>query len=150
MSGVLGTQAYKQYFGHPVSYTQGAITAAMPAGSFVGSLLSSFLADRLSRKAALQVSCVFWIAGSAVQCSAQNIPMLCAGRGVAGVCVGVASSVVPIYQVSERAGVWPRANAQLTPRGSLRLRPRRFEDESSGWFTPKRDRGGGRGGLSTM
>ncbi|KND90831.1 High-affinity glucose transporter [Tolypocladium ophioglossoides CBS 100239] len=98
MSGVLGTQAYKQYFGHPVSYTQGAITASMPAGSFFGSLLSSVLADRLSRKVALQISCVFWIVGSVIQCAAQNIPMLCAGRAVAGVCVGIVSSVVPIYQ----------------------------------------------------
>ncbi|POR34760.1 High-affinity glucose transporter [Tolypocladium paradoxum] len=98
MSGVLGTQAYKQYFEHPVSYTQGGITASMPAGSLLGSLLSSVLADRLSRKVALQVGCVFWIAGSAIQCAAQNIPMLCAGRAVAGVCVGIASSIVPIYQ----------------------------------------------------
>ncbi|KAL3956136.1 hypothetical protein ACCO45_008982 [Purpureocillium lilacinum] len=54
MSGVLGTQAYKRFFGYPTSYTQGAITASMPAGSLVGALASSITADRLSRKAALQ------------------------------------------------------------------------------------------------
>ncbi|KAM7216131.1 hypothetical protein V8F06_008506 [Rhypophila decipiens] len=42
MSGVLGTMAYKEYFGYPVSYRQGAITASMTAGSLVGSLFSSF------------------------------------------------------------------------------------------------------------
>jgi hypothetical protein len=36
MSGVLGTEAYKNYFGNPVSYRQGGITASMPAGSLVG------------------------------------------------------------------------------------------------------------------
>jgi len=36
MSGVLGTQAYKNYFHNPVSYRQGGITASMPAGSLVG------------------------------------------------------------------------------------------------------------------
>ena len=98
MSGVLGTAAYKRYFGNPVSYTQGGITASMPAGSLVGSLASSFLADKYSRKVALQISCVIWIVGSILQCAAQNIGMLCAGRAIAGICVGIASSVVPVYQ----------------------------------------------------
>ncbi|UPK96201.1 hypothetical protein LCI18_007136 [Fusarium solani-melongenae] len=90
MSGVLGTEAYKQYFDNPKSYRQGAITASMPAGSLVGSLFSSFLADRYSRRVALQISC----------CASQNIGMLCTGRVVAGFCVGIASAVVPVYQSS--------------------------------------------------
>jgi MFS family permease len=98
MSGVLGTQAYKRYFGNPVSYTQGAITAAMPAGSLVGSLASSFIADKYSRKGALQFSCLLWILGSILQAASQNIGMLCVGRVIAGGCVGIASSVVPVYQ----------------------------------------------------
>ncbi|KAL2015958.1 hypothetical protein VTK56DRAFT_4493 [Thermocarpiscus australiensis] len=98
MSGVLGTQAYKRYFGNPVSYAQGGITAAMPAGSLVGSLLSSFVADKFSRKVALQVSCVLWIIGSILMCAAQNIPMLCVGRVICGFGIGIASSIVPVYQ----------------------------------------------------
>ncbi|KFA49100.1 hypothetical protein S40293_07081 [Stachybotrys chartarum IBT 40293] len=98
MSGVIGTQAYKRYFHNPISYVQGGITASMPAGSLLGSLVSSALADRWSRKAALQVSCGLWIVGSAVQSAAVGVPMLCVGRAVAGVGVGVASSVVPVYQ----------------------------------------------------
>jgi MFS family permease len=99
MSGVLGTQAYKRYFDNPKSYRQGAITASMPAGSLVGSLISSFIADRYSRKVALQISCVLWVIGSIIQTAAQNIGMLCTGRVIAGFCVGIASSVVPVYQV---------------------------------------------------
>lgn len=98
MSGVLGTQAYIRYFDNPVSYRQGGITASMPAGSLVGSLLSSFIADKYSRKVALQVSCVLWIIGAIIQCAAQNVGMLCAGRVIAGLCVGIASSIVPVYQ----------------------------------------------------
>ncbi|KAF2970870.1 hypothetical protein GQX73_g2632 [Xylaria multiplex] len=98
MSGVLGTEAYKNYFHNPISYRQGGITASMPAGSLVGSLASSFIADRFSRKVALQVSCVLWIIGSIIQCAAQNVGMLCAGRIIAGLCVGIASSIVPVYQ----------------------------------------------------
>ncbi len=98
MSGVLGTEAYKRYFGNPQSYRQGAITASMPAGSLAGSLVSSFIADRYSRKGAIQFSCLLWIIGSVIQCASQNIGMLCAGRVIAGLCVGIASSIVPVYQ----------------------------------------------------
>ncbi|KAI6084136.1 high-affinity glucose transporter [Hypoxylon rubiginosum] len=98
MSGVIGTTAYKRYFNNPVSYHQGGITASMPVGSFIGSLTSSFIADRFSRKVTLQIACIQWIIGSIIQCAAQNVAMLCAGRVVAGLCVGIASSVVPIYQ----------------------------------------------------
>ncbi|KAI0394212.1 general substrate transporter [Xylariaceae sp. FL0594] len=98
MSGVLGTQAYKNYFHNPVSYRQGGITASMPAGSLVGSLASSFIADKYSRKVALQISCLLWIIGSIIQCAATSVGMLCAGRVIAGLCVGIASSVVPVYQ----------------------------------------------------
>lgn len=98
MSGVLGTQAYKRYFNNPVSYAQGGITAAMPAGSLVGSLGSSFIADKFSRKVALQFSCVLWIIGSILMAAAQNVAMLCVGRVICGLCVGIASSIVPVYQ----------------------------------------------------
>ncbi|KAF7540799.1 hypothetical protein G7Z17_g12101 [Cylindrodendrum hubeiense] len=98
MSGVLGTQAYKQYFDNPKSYRQGAITASMPAGSLVGSIISSFIADKYSRKVALQISCILWIIGSTIQTAAQNVGMLCTGRVIAGFCVGIASAIVPVYQ----------------------------------------------------
>ena len=101
MSGVNGTQDYKQYFDFPMSSMQGGITATMPVGSLVGALGSSLLADRFSRRTALQIACVLWVVGSVAQCAAQNLEMLCVGRVFAGLCVGIASAVVPIYQVSD-------------------------------------------------
>jgi hypothetical protein len=56
MAGVLGTPAYQRYFGHPAGTRQGGITASMPAGSLIGALSSSFLADRLSRRTAIRLS----------------------------------------------------------------------------------------------
>lgn len=56
----------------------------MPAGSLVGSLASSFIADRFSRKIALQVSCILWVIGSIIQCASVDRGMLCAGRVVGG------------------------------------------------------------------
>ncbi|KAI9800523.1 MAG: MFS sugar transporter [Sarcosagium campestre] len=98
MSGVLGTQAYVRYFDNPVSERQGAITCAMPAGSLFGALASSFIADKYSRKYAIQVAALIWIFGSILQAAVRNVAMLVVGRIVAGIAVGIASSVVPVYQ----------------------------------------------------
>jgi len=98
MSGVLGTQAYINYFGNPLGFRQGGITASMPAGSLVGALGSSYLADYFGRKYTIQIGAVIWIIGSIIQCASQNVGMLVAGRVIAGLCVGITSSVVPVYQ----------------------------------------------------
>ena len=70
----------------------------MPAGSLVGSLISSYLADYYSRKTTIQIAAVIWIIGSILQTAANGIPLLCVGRVIAGICVGLASSIVPVYQ----------------------------------------------------
>ncbi|KAI9885930.1 MAG: MFS sugar transporter [Watsoniomyces obsoletus] len=98
MSGVLGTQAYMRYFDRPISYRQGGITASMPAGSFVGALASSFIADKWSRKVAIQISGIIWIIGSILQASASGLPQLVVGRTVSGLAIGIASTIVPVYQ----------------------------------------------------
>ncbi|KAF2761109.1 high affinity glucose transporter [Pseudovirgaria hyperparasitica] len=98
MSGVLGTEAYKNYFGNPTSYRQGGITASMPAGSLAGSLASSFIADKLSRRAAIQIAALIWIVGAILQTASNGIPLLCVGRVVGGFAIGIASSIVPVYQ----------------------------------------------------
>lgn len=98
MSGVLGTNAYRNYFDNPLGERQGGITASMPIGSFFGALTSSFIADRYSRKRAIQFSCILWVIGATLQCAAQDVAMLCVGRFVAGFCVGICSAIVPVYQ----------------------------------------------------
>ncbi|KAF3163057.1 MFS sugar transporter [Orbilia oligospora] len=98
MSGVLGTQAYIRYFDNPLGYRQGGISAAMPAGSFAGSASSSFIADRFSRRTCLQIACIIWTIGAIIQAASINVGMLVAGRIIAGFSVGMASSMVPVYQ----------------------------------------------------
>jgi MFS family permease len=98
MAGVLGTPAYKNYFGAPSGTRQGGITASMPAGSLIGALSSSFLADRLSRRTAIQIAALVWILGSILQTASNGVPLLCVGRLVAGWAIGVCSAIVPVYQ----------------------------------------------------
>ncbi|KAH7905571.1 general substrate transporter [Hygrophoropsis aurantiaca] len=98
MSGVLNNNAYLNTFHSPGSNAQGAIVAAMPAGSFVGSLAVAYLADRIGRKNTVIYAGMIWVIGSILQCASINRGMLVAGRVISGISVGLASSVVPIYQ----------------------------------------------------
>jgi MFS family permease len=98
MSGVIGTQAYKRYFHDPQGYQQGGIVASMAFGSLFGALSSSFIADRLSRRTAIQIGSLIFILGAILQCSAQNVGHLVVGRIIAGIAIGICSAIVPVYQ----------------------------------------------------
>lgn len=62
----------------------------MPAGSLVGALLVTQLADRLGRKNTIILSGWVWVLGAILQCAAVNRGMLVVGRIVAGLSVGLA------------------------------------------------------------
>lgn len=106
-SALLTTPAYLCYFNQgdivdgncagPRGSVQGGITAAMPAGSWFGALVSGYLSDLFGRKRAIMIGCLFWIIGSAITCASQNIGMLIAGRIINGFCVGIESAQVPVY-----------------------------------------------------
>lgn len=74
----------------------------MPAGSWVGALVSGYLSDIFGRKKSIMIGCVIWVIGSTIICASQNIGMLIAGRIINGLCVGIESAQVPVY-VSEIA-----------------------------------------------
>ncbi|OJJ54153.1 hypothetical protein ASPSYDRAFT_160968 [Aspergillus sydowii CBS 593.65] len=97
MSAFLATQQYLDYFNNPDSNLQGGITASMSAGSFAGAIGAGFIADRLGRRMSLIIASAVWIVGAVVQCSAQNVTHLVAGRVVSGLSVGVTSSQVCVY-----------------------------------------------------
>ncbi|PFH49846.1 hypothetical protein AMATHDRAFT_75960 [Amanita thiersii Skay4041] len=98
MSGVLSNGAYKATFGFPGPAAQGAIVAAMPAGSLVGALAVTQLADRLGRKRTIILAGMIWVIGSILQCASVNRGMLVVGRIISGLSVGLSSAIVPIYQ----------------------------------------------------
>ncbi|KAJ5280689.1 Hexose transporter [Penicillium angulare] len=79
------------------SLRQGGVTASMAAGSWLGALISGFISDRLGRKYSIMLGCLIWIIGSTLICAAQNIAMLCVGRVINGLAVGIESAQVPVY-----------------------------------------------------
>ncbi|KAM0699111.1 hypothetical protein Q7P36_001157 [Cladosporium allicinum] len=97
MSAWIDREQYLEYFNHPNSNMQGGITASMSAGSFIGALCAGFIADKWGRRYALMGAAIVWIIGAAIQCSAQNVGHLIAGRIVSGLSVGVTSSQVCVY-----------------------------------------------------
>ncbi|KAJ5220646.1 High-affinity glucose transporter [Penicillium citrinum] len=97
MSAWIGIDTYTDYFDHPDSNLQGGITASMSAGSFAGSIAAGWLSDYLGRRGSLMVASLVWIIGAMVQCSAQNVTHLVAGRVVSGLAVGVTSSQTCVY-----------------------------------------------------
>ncbi|KAG5733106.1 High-affinity glucose transporter, partial [Termitomyces sp. T112] len=98
MSGVLNNSAYLRVFNKPGPGVQGAMVAAMPAGSLIGALLATQLADRLGRKKTVILAGMIWVIGSILQCASIDRGMLVVGRIISGISVGLSSAVVPIYQ----------------------------------------------------
>ncbi|KAK9386049.1 general substrate transporter [Lipomyces mesembrius] len=97
ISDIIGTAHYRNFYGNPLGIHQGVITAAIAGGSFVGALCSSVLGDWLSRKVAIQLGTILWCIGSSLQAASTGVPMLIIGRIFSGLCVGLTSSLVPIY-----------------------------------------------------
>jgi MFS family permease len=70
----------------------------MPAGSLVGALISTWLADKLGRKKCVILAGWIWVIGSTLQCASVNRAMLVVGRIISGISVGISSAIVPVYQ----------------------------------------------------
>jgi sugar porter (SP) family MFS transporter len=63
-------------------------------GGMVGSLLSGHFSDKFGRKCVLTWNCGFIVAGAVVQAASTGVWMLVAGRAIAGIASGCATSVV--------------------------------------------------------
>ncbi|KIJ90947.1 hypothetical protein K443DRAFT_14809 [Laccaria amethystina LaAM-08-1] len=100
MSGAQCTnETYLKQFHFPGPSSQGAIVAAMPAGSFLGALAVTQLADRVGRKKTIILAGIVWVVGSILQCAS----VVQSGNARSwpdhsGISVGLDSAVVPIYK----------------------------------------------------
>ena len=97
ISLVVGTQQYINYFNNPAGTLQGGISASLAGGSVIGAIFAGSLSNKLGRKLALFISCLWWLLGTALQVSTHSVGQLVVGRLFNGICVGIASSQVPVY-----------------------------------------------------
>ncbi|KAH7126933.1 general substrate transporter [Dendryphion nanum] len=112
IGGVLVLPAFKKKYGldklkpKQESDLAANIASTLQGGCFVGCFLASWMADKYGRRFALIFNGLITIIGCVIQSVAfGSLPAMYVGRLIAGVGVGGASMVVPLY-ISENA---PRA-----------------------------------------
>ncbi|KAK1830142.1 putative hexose transport-related protein [Podospora conica] len=100
-SGVLAMPSFQAHMGE---YTtdqtkKGWLTAILELGAWLGTLLSGFLAETLSRKYGVLVASAVFMVGVVIQATAQTAGpnAILAGRFVTGMGVGSMAMIIPIY-----------------------------------------------------
>jgi len=112
IGGVLTMDTFKNTYGLaglvgvPLADLQANIVTTLQCGCFVGALGTGFIADKIGRRYNLILAAVMAILGTIMQAAASGeIAAIFVGRFIAGLGVGAASMVTPLY-ISENA---PRA-----------------------------------------
>lgn len=75
----------------------GGVVSAFQGGAILGTIINVFTGDRLGRKRAVFAGACVSCFGCALQAGSINMAMLIVGRLIAGVAVGMLTSVVPMY-----------------------------------------------------
>ncbi|KAJ5154569.1 Major facilitator superfamily domain general substrate transporter [Penicillium coprophilum] len=76
---------------------KGWFVSTLLIAAWAGSLINGPIADRFGRKMSINLAVVVFTIGSILQCAAMSVPMLFAGRAIAGLAVGQLTMVVPLY-----------------------------------------------------
>ncbi|KAG7406900.1 MFS glucose transporter mfs1 [Fusarium oxysporum f. sp. rapae] len=99
VSGVLTMESFAADF--PRIYLdsgfKGWFVSTLLLCAWFGSLINGPIADYIGRKGSILLAVVVFTIGSAFQAGADSIPMLFAGRAVAGLSVGMLTMIVPMY-----------------------------------------------------
>ncbi|KAI5917907.1 putative hexose transport-related protein [Camillea tinctor] len=105
-SGLLDMPSFKSHMGEydPFDDTadqtkKGWLTAILELGAWIGTLLSGFMAEAISRKYGILVAVSVFSIGVVIQATAQSggHNVILAGRFVTGMGVGSLAAIVPIY-----------------------------------------------------
>ncbi|KIP08805.1 hypothetical protein PHLGIDRAFT_87669 [Phlebiopsis gigantea 11061_1 CR5-6] len=97
---------------HPTGYAitssqQSLVTSILSAGTFFGALAGASIADRVGRRGGVFIATAVFSAGVALQTGCHQWAAFVVGRVLAGLGVGLISTLIPMYQ-SECAPKWIR------------------------------------------
>ncbi|KAI0975201.1 sugar transporter [Xylaria arbuscula] len=105
-SGLLAMPAFKSHMGEYDPFDpnadqtkKGWLTAILELGAWIGTLMSGFIAETISRKYGVLIAVSVFVLGVIVQATAQTTGHngILAGRFVTGMGVGSLAAIVPIY-----------------------------------------------------
>ncbi|CAI5758572.1 unnamed protein product [Candida verbasci] len=100
-----------QYF---TTHERAIIVAILSLGTFFGAFFAPLISDNYGRKFSIIISAgIIFNIGNILQISSVEIALLCVGRFVSGVAVGILSAIVPLYQ-AEASPKWVRGSVVFT------------------------------------
>lgn len=77
----------------------------LQCGCFVGAIAASYVADKLGRRLSLIIAAALAIVGTTMQAVAMgSLPPFFIGRFIAGLGVGSASMIAPLYGMYQKHG----------------------------------------------
>ncbi|CAH6719220.1 high glucose sensor Rgt2p [[Candida] jaroonii] len=86
------------------------ITAILSLGTFCGAITAPLISDNYGRKFSIIVSSgILFTIGNILQVSSNGNVLLCVGRYVSGLAIGILSAIVPLYQ-AEASPRWVRGS----------------------------------------
>lgn len=97
ITSTIGQSEFIKYFDNPSDNVTGGIVSAFQGGAILGTIINVFTGDRLGRKLSVFAGACVSCFGCALQAGSVNMVMLIIGRFIAGVAVGMLTSVVPMY-----------------------------------------------------
>ncbi|KAL1880006.1 hypothetical protein VTK73DRAFT_6396 [Phialemonium thermophilum] len=98
MSGIITGPHFIDYFHQPSKAEVGTMVAILEIGAFISSLVVGRVGDILGRRKTILYGSIIFFVGGALQTTATSMAMMMVGRIVAGLGVGMLSTIVPVYQ----------------------------------------------------
>lgn len=79
------------------TWKKSLITSILSAGTFFGAIIAGDLADWFGRRTTIITGCIVFIVGAALQTASTGLPLIVAGRLIAGFGVGFVSAIIILY-----------------------------------------------------
>ncbi|CAH6718448.1 hypothetical protein CLIB1444_01S06942 [[Candida] jaroonii] len=98
MSSLLTNGYFQSYFNNPSPVEIGTMIAILEIGALFSSFAAGKIGDSIGRRATIRWGALIFVIGGSMQTFSFNIVSLSIGRLIAGVAVGLLTTIIPCYQ----------------------------------------------------